>query len=73
MKLTARQRELLAKLPSAPSDGRRCRGGEKVTANALVARGLARCVGLAPGNSLGGFRLSEVCYYVRTDEGTRAL
>lgn len=60
LKLTDRQRELLARLPNAPSDGKLCKGSRALVANNLVAKGLARVVGVS---HLGSH------YYVRTAHG----
>jgi hypothetical protein len=62
---SVRQESLLARLPDAPSDGMRCVGGIKRTAESLVERGWARCVGEGV---INGRR-----FYVRTVEGARML
>ena len=61
--LSLAARALLLKLPDAPSDGLLCKGPRLNTANALARRGLARCVGINV----------SLYYFVRTDEGRRAV
>lgn len=61
-KLTEPQLKLLRQLPDQPSDGLRCRGGQKATAQALVAKGLAKLVGAS-----GSWPSIE--FYARTPEG----
>jgi hypothetical protein len=63
MKLTGPQRKLLAELPESPSDGKRCKGGQYITAFNLCMLKLARVVGR---HLVGG-------YFVRTEAGTKAL
>lgn len=48
LRLSEPQRQLLARLPSAPSDGARVKGPHKRTAQSLEAMGLARLVGASP-------------------------
>jgi hypothetical protein len=63
--LTPRQADLLRRLPDAPNDGRRVKGGQFVIARNLADQGYARCVGWN--------HHTNAHYFVRTEAGNALI